>query len=305
MILLAILLGITILAYYVMRYVRGQRVTLFANIKTIERTQGFKVFHISAIILIVKMVMIILLYLVATNALQITVQKPLTNTDYILVIDDSSSMAKTDYKPNRLVSAKEISERWIGVVPNSSQIGLVAFSEGIDTSIPLTINKQPLIQAINKININYSKSGTDLDFALSTAIQYLKDSQENKTILLFTDGTQTVTNSTIGKAVSNNIRIVTFGIGDASQIEDDSAVPKDYLETFNTLDFNFKILKDIAKRTGANAYKVSNKEELEQSFNQATLKETQVKLNSGYYIALLIAIISILELVVYGRLGAL
>lgn len=288
-----------------MKYLRSRRATFFGNLKTLERTHGFRVFHVSVLILIIKIIMILLLYMVATNSIMIRNHQPITDTDYLLLIDDSSSMAKSDFPPNRLSSAKSISKRWLTVLPNSTAVGLVAFSNEVDKASIPSFDKTSLRDSIDSLQIDYAKSGTDLDYAISYSLNLFNNSKRKKTILLFTDGTETVRNETIQKANEANARIVSFGIGNNKEINLHTDIPEEFRDTFSTLEFNFSLLEDLSDRTGGEAYQVSNKEELEQSFNKATIEEVEVRLNSAYYITLLIAIISILELLVYAKLGAL
>lgn len=288
-----------------MKYLRGKRATYFGNMKTLQRTHGYKVFHISSLVLIIKMLLIILLYLVATNSIMLKDYKPITNTDYILLLDDSSSMAKSDYQPNRLSSAKEIASKWISILPNSTRVGLVAFSTDIDVSTGLINDETILKDAVNNINIDYTRSGTNLDYAIEYSLDLFGDNERNKTILLMTDGTETVSNETLQSARESNIRIIAFGIGNENDLTTYEDVPDEYLNSFNTLDFNFTLLENLAEQTNGIAYKVTNEVELQESFNQATLEEVQISLDSGYYVTILIAIMSIFELLIYAKLGAL
>lgn len=304
--LLSILILVTIIAYFVMRSLRGRRAAYFGNLKTLRRTHGYKVFHISSIVLIIKLIVIILLYLVATNSIMIRDYKPVSNMDYVLLLDDSSSMAKSDYPPDRLSSAKLIAKEWINILPNSTRVGLVAFSTGVDKLLPLATDKKTLLRSVDDIEIDYTKSGTNLDFAISQALDLFSDSDsENKTILLMTDGTELLSNKTISRVRKNNIKMIIFGIGDDSKESSFEDVPDGFRDSFNNLDLNFTALQTIANATKGVAYKVNNKAELQDSFNQAVLHEVQVSLDSGFYVTLLIAFISILELLVYARLGAL
>lgn len=303
--LLVILLVVTTLAYFVMKYLRGSRATYFGNMGTLKRTHKYKVFHISGLVLLVKVFLIVLLYLVATNSIMIKDYQPITDTDYVLLIDDSSSMAKSDFAPNRLHSAKTIATKWVDVLPNSTAVGIVGFSKNIDTNLDLTHDTDKQLEAIESIAIDYTRSGTDLNHALSHSADLLKNSKSNKTVLLFTDGTESISNDTINRIKFDNIKIIAFGIGDEDVIEQYDDIPVEFRGSFNSLAFNFTAMQELANNTNGKAYKVGNTVELEKSFNDATLEEIQVSLDSGYYVTILIAIISILELLVYAKLGAL
>lgn len=306
---LLLLLVITVGAYFFMKYLRAKRATYFGNLKTLERTHGFRIFHVSTWILVVKMILIILLYMVATNSVEIAEYKPIGDTDFILLVDDSSSMSATDFQPNRLASAKNIASRWLAIVPNSTQIGVIGFSNNIDVEAPLSVDKKPIYAALNSMEIDYKKSGTNLDFAIGYGINMFKDSSnKKKNILLFTDGTQNVSESTIQNAIDQEVKITIFGIGSELQEArtiDYTDIPEELRNTYSDLNLNISILKSIAEQTGGQAYLISNEMQLEESFQDATLEQISVRINSAYYVTLFIAFMSILELVIFARVGAL
>jgi len=308
-VLLLLLLVITVGAYFLMKYLRAKRATYFGNLKTLERTHGFRIFHVSTWILVVKMLLIILLYMVATNSIEIASYKPVGDTHFILLVDDSSSMSKTDFKPNRLESAKNIALRWLTIVPNSTEIGIAGFSTNIDIQTMPTRNKNEISSTINQLEIDYSRSGTDLDFAIGYAINMFNlNDNKKKSILLFTDGTQNVSQKTINNAIDRNTTITIFGIGSENQEErniDLSDIPEEFRNSYSDLTLNYTILKDIAEATGGKAYMISNEMELEESFQQATTEQVDIRINSAYYVTLFIALMSILELVIFARVGAL
>jgi Ca-activated chloride channel family protein len=295
---------LTVTAYFFMIYLRGKRVTHFGNLQTLVRTHGFHKFHVSIGILFVKIFMIVILYMVATNSIEIHSFQPITDTDYVLMIDSSSSMAKTDLKPNRLTSAKDLSKQWLNILPNSTSVGMVSFSQDIDAYVKPTFERNVLKTRIDDIEIDYGKSGTDLDYAINFGIDLLNDSKQSKSILLFTDGTQEIRDETISKAKDKKVKIFSFGIGGTGTTNLEN-IPVEFRDTFATQDLNFTILEDLSNRTNGNAYKITNQAELEESFRTATLEQVEISMNSGYYVTILIAAISIIELLIYAKLGAL
>jgi len=296
----------TVIAYLFMKNIRGKRATFFGNAKTLARTHNFRIFDVSSVVLILKIIMIIMLFMLATNSIDIKSYLPTTDTDYVLLIDSSPSMAKSDLKPSRLGSAKDISTRWLAVIPNSTAVSVVGFSTTVDYFIPLTNDKLMMQEAIASIEIDYTRSGADLDYALSYTIDLLRNSSQKKAILLFTDGTSNVSDSTIIKAIDEEIKIITFGIG---QIDETAVelgdIPEEFLDTFRSLDLNFEMLEDLSKRTGGQAYRVSSEVELERSFEDATYDQVKRSINTAFYVALLLFMLSILELIIYAKLGAL
>lgn len=305
---LLILVMLTVGAYFLLSYMRGKRVTYFGNLRTLERTHGFRLFHVSSWILLVKVFIIVMLYMIATDTIQVMEYQPVNDTDYVLLIDSSSSMAKTDYTPNRLSSAKDISLRWLNILTNETAVGMISFSQDVESFAPLTFGLDILKEKIAEIEIDYSKSGTDLDYAFNYGADLFINPDRKRTMLLVTDGTELVTNETIQRMKENQIRIISFGIGseeDEASLRDLEDVPEGYEETYASLDLNFTILEVISNSTGGKAYRVSNEIELEETFRNATLEQVEMKINSSYYIAILIALLSILELVLYAKLGAL
>lgn len=305
--LMILLIVLTLLSYALMVYFRGKRATYFANIKTLERIHGFKRFYVSPFILIFKIVIIAMLFLVATGTLEILEQKAVINTDYVILMDVSSSMAQTDYPPDRLTAAKEISSSWLNVLPENTKVGLVTFSQDIEDSVSLSLDRTLLSQRIDDIAINYQKSGTNLDFALNYGYSLFDNGTSNKTVLLLTDDAEDINIDTITTANANDITIFAFGIGssESEAYEFDPSIPLEFQESFNRFEFNITKLELITNATDGVAYRVSNVTGLRQAFRDATLETVNIQLNSSYYIILIIALMSIIEFLLYAKVGGL
>lgn len=305
LVLLIFLITLTIAVYFYMVYGRKKRVSHFGNISTLEKVHGFKRFYVSPTILIFKILIIVLLFLAATDSVNITQLNPSTNVDYVLVLDASPSMSLNDYPPSRLSAAKTIANDWISIAPNNTAIGLVIYADEVITSNALTTNREFLKEQVDGAFINYSRSGTSLDSALNEAIDILQESNQNKTVLLMTDGTDVIDNQTIFRAIDERVEIFSFGIGSTltQGLFDD--VPEEFADFYETMDFNFTTLESLSQRTSGEAYEVSNVEELDIAFRQATLERISIQLNSQYYVILLIALLSITEFLLYSRWGGL
>ncbi len=294
-----------------MVYFRGRRATHFGNLSTLMKVHGFKRFHISPWILVMKIIVVTLLFLVATESVTIQKDRPVINTDFVIALDASPSMASNDFQPDRITVAKKIAVDWLRIIPNSTRVGLVVFSQEIIDEKPLTFNENAIINAIDNVKIDYSLSGTSIDYAIRKSIELFKsspgDKSRDKIVLLLTDGTEDVDNSTIADAVLNKIKIFSFGIGNENFSNNVSLddVPEEFRDLYNKLTFNFSKLEDISSRTDGKAYKVFDAESFRKAFEDVTLDRIKIKLNSNYYVVLLIAILSILELVIYSMVGAL
>jgi hypothetical protein len=133
----------------------------------------------------------------------------------------------------------------------------------------------------------------------------LNPSNNSKVILLLTDGTETVDVKTTSLVKSINASIYSFGIGGADELAIPDDVPEDLREFYNPLNFNFSKLQELSNTTNGNTYEIRNVSSLEFALKEATLDTVNVELNSGFYLIILIALLSILKLFVYGKLGGL
>ena len=304
LVLLVLLLVFTTLAFYSFAFLRRKRASRFGNIKTLERVHGFKRFHLSPSILILKLFIVSMLFLVATDSLQVGRLQPIADTDYVILIDTSPSMTQTDYNPNRLTAAKNIASDWIRVIPNGTQVGLVSFSRDLGVTVDLTFNKDRVRDEIARVEVDLNQTGGSPDFAIQYAANMLNGSTNKRAILLFTDGTSEVDQSTIALAQTLSVQIYAFGIGSEDQREYDlSSIPEEFWDTFDRLEFNFSRLEFLSEQTNGTAYQIANQNELRQAFLDATYQESAIQLNSAFYVLILIALISILELFVYAHLG--
>ncbi|MFT4307888.1 MAG: vWA domain-containing protein [Candidatus Woesearchaeota archaeon] len=302
--LLVLLLVFTTLAFYSFTFLRKKRASRFGNIKTLERVHGFKRFHISPGILIIKLFVVSLLFLVATDSVQVSRFQPTADTDYVLLLDTSPSMTQTDLNPSRLGAAKNIATDWLRVVPNGTRVGLVSYSRELGSTVDPTFNKEHIRSEIARVEVDLNQTDTSPDFAIQYATNMLNDSTNKRAVLLFTDGTQPVDPSTIRLAQNLNVRIYAFGIGTEETREFDlSDIPEELWDTFDRLEFNFSRLQSLSEATNGTAYHIGSQDDLRQAFRDATYEEAAIQLNSAFYVLILIALISILELFVYAHLG--
>jgi len=145
---------ITIGAYFAMVYFRGKRVTLFGNMDTLTRTHHFHKYNVSLVVLAVKIIVVISLYMLATNSIEVMKVQPKSTMEYVLIIDSSASMSSADLEPSRIAAAKTLSEKWLSIMPEATRIGLVSFAEGIESSIPVTSDKRVLLNELERINVD-------------------------------------------------------------------------------------------------------------------------------------------------------
>ena len=311
---LAALITFTILAYFLMVRLRKRRVTKFANFSTLRRIHGYRVWIPHPGILFLKIVVVTLLFLVATQSIELNLVKPVANTDFVLAIDSSQSMLIPDYEPNRLEIAKSVALKWLSKLPAATSIGVIEFSEKARPLVSLTTNPSEVESAINSIKVSLNSSGTAIGDALELSISMLSTSNKQRFVILITDG-KSNTGINVSRAIEdcrkNRVVVYTIGIGETNQTKTlfsrlrETAKRMGISGEFNFPRLDEEELKKIASETGGKFFLVTNQKMFEEAFKHIIIKNERIPLNSDYYILLFITILLIIELVAYAKLGAL
>ena len=315
-ILLLILDALVIITYFFMIKLRENRIIKFGNFETLKRVEGYERFSISPWLLILKLFIITLLFLVATNSIKLNMVKPVSNTDFILTIDTSSSMLTPDYNPNRLGMAKTVALKWLYNLPESTRVGIVTFSGNATKLLDPTTQYWRIRRSIENISAS-STGGTAIGDALITAASLLNYSTKEKAVVLITDGKNNEgsdLNMTIQALENAKIVVYTIGIGNNNRTlsffkkmqaiinKSNITQGKNYTYTLPEIDTN--TLNLIANETGGKSFIVENQSSLEEAFSKIFLTNERVSLDSDYYILLFISFLIILELIIYAKYGA-
>lgn len=205
--------------------------------------------------------------------------------DIVVALDLSKSMLQTDFKPNRLETAKRLLEQFVNKRVND-RISLVVFGGDAYTKVPLTFDHNVVNDITSKLTTDdiTSNNRTAIGMGLGVSLNRLKDSQaKSKVIILMTDGENNsgemspMGASEIAKDLG--IKIYTIGIG-AKDIR--VPVPFGYTTVKNTeLDEN--LLKNIASTTGGEYFRASNEKEFQDIFNKIdSLEKTKLD-GRNYY----------------------
>ncbi len=197
--------------------------------------------------------------------------------DIMLAIDVSSSMAETDLKPNRLVAARTVAERFVSNRKND-RIGLVAFAGEAFSLCPLTTDYSVVKQYLADLNQNLiPASGTAIGDALARCINRMRTPETSsspadstlvsKVIILLSDG-----ENTAGKldpilvarlAKAYGIRIYTIAVG---KIAAPTALESDSTRTRFVVDEG--VLKNIAQIGSGSFFRANDDKQLGQIFVQ-------------------------------------
>lgn len=188
--------------------------------------------------------------------------------DIVLALDSSGSMresgfSKIDDEKSKFELLQELSSNFIDKRP-SDNIGIVAFGSFAYSPSPVTYDHQSLKELLSMLEVEIAGKNTAIGEAIAQSITTLEFSQsKNKIIILITDG---ITNSgkiSVKEAVKNaqekNIKIYTIGLGEEKE-------------------FDSKLLKLIAKQTGAKSFKASTVDELELVYQEInSLHPTKIR----------------------------
>ena len=321
--LLILLNVLVVVSYFFMMKIRQQRVIKFGNFETLKRIEGTDRFSMSPWLLIFEMVIITLLFLVATNSIKMNITKPVSNTDFVIAIDTSPSMLTPDYTPNRLGMAKRISISWLNQLPESTRVGVVTFSNNATRVLEPTSNYWSVKKSVENISKTKLGGGTALGNALLKASSMLKYSSKQRVIVLITDGQNNENenlSSVINALNTQKIMVYSIGIGDNKKTkelyEKFQKKMKEFMKlsniSINQTDdtmanlqaLNATNLELISNKTGGKTFVVRNETGMDLAFSNIFLSNQRINLDSDYYILLFLAFLMIIELLMFAKYGA-
>lgn len=188
----------------------------------------------------------------------------------MLILDISSSMKATDFKPgNRLDVAKTVLRDFI-TRRQGDLMGLVVFSSRAFIQAPLTTDVSVLDRLIDQVDIGMLPDGTAIGTAMALGLSQVKNlPSKASVIILITDGANNTGEPSPRQAAEAakalGIRIHTIGVSSP----DTSAIALNGVWSLRTLSGRLSTrdeaaLKDIAARTGGQYYKATDPEMLKQ-----------------------------------------
>ncbi len=221
--------------------------------------------------------------LIALARPQMVLSLPRVEGTVILAFDVSGSMAAEDLKPSRMDAAKTAAQDFVGRLPASVQIGVVAFSENGFAVQPPTYEKDQILAAIKRLT---PQRGTSLGNGILASIKTIETDFKQEgplqlsvmtpaptdtptpvpegfhqpaVIVLLTDGENNASPNPLAAAQASadrGVRIFTIGIGSAAGIE----LKVNGFTVFTQLDE--ELLKQIAQMTGGVYYNAQNEKDL-------------------------------------------
>lgn len=194
--------------------------------------------------------------------------------DIVVAMDLSGSMEAADISPNRFIASKAVVSDFIARRPND-RIGAVIFGREAYTLLPLTTDHETLRTMVGELELGMIDGrGTAIGNALGVSLNRLRRSQaKSKIVILLTDGNSNSGNVSPEQAAefahTMHVKVYTVLMGQS----DDAPVPVGVDSFQNPMyrrgqsPINPTLLRDMATRTGGEAFRAIDRNALEQSFH--------------------------------------
>ncbi len=206
--------------------------------------------------------------------------------DIVLCMDISGSMLSTDFYPNRFEVSKQMAIEFVQSRP-VDQIGLVIFSGESFTQVPVSSDHQMLIEQISGLRNGMLRDGTLIGEGLATSVERLSSSKsKSKVVVLLTDGKEQPPKdrvidpyTALEIAKSRRVKVYTIGMNamrpSATIVQERGALPA------TTSGLDETMLKRIAVQTGGQYFRATDKEGLQQVYQQIDrLEKSKVEILS-------------------------
>ncbi len=190
--------------------------------------------------------------------------------DIVIALDTSCSMLAADFQPrNRMAVAKRSINDFVEK-RTVDRIGLVVFAGEAATWVPLTLDYSMVANLLDDVDVGMLPEGTAIGSALGTALNRLRESDAvSRVVVLVTDGDNNAGNIMPRQAAAFanelGVKVYTILIGRGGAVpfpagQDLFGRPMFRNQVVPT---DPELLKEIAKRTGGQAYEAKDGRELD------------------------------------------
>lgn len=192
--------------------------------------------------------------------------------DIILCMDVSGSMLSQDFYPTRLAVAKDLAGDFVKARP-VDQIGLVVFSGESFTQYPLSTDHEGLLLQILGLRSGLLEDGTLIGEGLATSVQRLTNSKSpSKVVILLTDGKEEAPETrlitpyqALEIAKAKGVKVYTIGMGGEGAV---GRSERSGIVDRTTPFIDEALLRRIAVQTGGEYFRATNKEALQEVYEQ-------------------------------------
>jgi Ca-activated chloride channel family protein len=277
--------------FYLFRHAKT-RAMQFANFEALKRVTGERLITKNIILLIIRVITLACVILAATGAV-FWYEGMVNENDFVIAIDVSASMTAQDVLPTRLDAAKNTAFEFVDKLESKSNIGIITFAGTTVIETTLIDNKATVKKTIENVEITQT-GGTDIAGAIITGINILLNSERGKTIILITDGSNTVgafiegsVENSIEYAQKNHVVVHTIGVGSESG-------PIGYLPEYYNISavYNEKTLIQISNSTGGYYFKAMDEAGLSRAYKEISKAADKgfipLKLSHGLILTVLV-----------------
>lgn len=193
------------------------------------------------------------------------------------VLDTSDSMLALDFasdreKLTRMDGAKRVLKRFVDNRPHD-QHGLVVFGSKVVTLVPLTADRNLVLDAVDQVDVRVAGGATALGDAIALGVKRLAEVPfESKVMILLSDGKKTAGDveplEAAAFAAERGVRIYTIGIGR------DGAAPFRVKSLFGTtiqrrkVEMDKATLREAAAKTGGRYFHATDVEQLGEVYDR-------------------------------------
>ena len=314
---LGLLLLVPILIFeYIRKGNRGQASMLITTTHFIDDTSSFRVSLRHIPFILRCLALICLITALARPQKKYTEESTEgEGIDIVLCFDISGSMTERDFEPNRLEASKEVAIKFVQQRPGD-RMGIVIFSNQSFTLCPITTDHNAVLAQINNIQSGYLQDeGTAIGSGLATSVDRLRTSKsKSKIVVLLTDGVDF--GGTIPPDIARDmaklykIKVYTIGVGSEKEIQEVTNTPFGPVQQTKKLEYNEKLLQDLAVQTGGQYFHALDKDALQkiyESINQLEKSKVEIKTYSRFtdeYLPLLAAGLLLLVIEIILRYSA-
>ena len=284
------LILLLLIPYFVWNYIRKPqsasgrlKFSDIGKIKKIRPSASLKFRHSLFVFRMITLACLILALARPQSVLELTPVYT-EGVDIVLALDVSTSMRAEDLKKgeNRLDVAKDVVKDFLEGRKND-RIGMVVFAANAYTQCPLTVDYSVLRQFMDRIETGMIEDGTAIGNAVANCVNRLRNSKaKSKIVILLTDGVNNrgeidpLTSAKLAKALK--VKVYTVGVGTTGYalypIED--LFGKRYVK--QPVQIDEAVLKEISAETGANYYRATDADKLENIFKEIdSLERTEIK----------------------------
>jgi Ca-activated chloride channel homolog len=192
---------------------------------------------------------------------------PSERATIVLAIDVSLSMQAGDVEPSRIEAAQEAAKQFTADLPVKYNLGLVSFARSAQVLVPPTKDRQPVLEAIDRLQLAEATATGEAVFTALEAIKSVPVEDPSDPpparILLLSDGYRTYgrpTEEAAAAAVEAGVPVSTVAFG-----TDEGMV--DIAGQLQRVPVDRVALADLAESTGGFFYEAASAEELKRVYH--------------------------------------